>query len=140
MFMHKAKPAHPLVCASAVQGREVCNPRGEDLGDIRELMIDLDTGRVVYAVLSFGGFLSLGDKRFAVPWSALSLDRAKNQFVLNMDQDSLLHVPKFDHDHWPDMTDPAWGVSVADHFTLPAAHRQWRDHFSHHDRHLKDSP
>lgn len=132
MFMHKEKPArHPvapgqgpeasgprLFSASALSGHEVYNRRGEDLGDVRELMIDMDSGCVAYAVLSFGGFLSLGDKRFAVPWAALSLDKTKNRFVLNVEQDSLLHAPAFDSDHWPDMADAAWAKAVGEYYGI----------------------
>src|SRR6266545_4609381 len=60
--------------ASTLTGDSVRNPAGEDLGKIEEIMIDVPTGRVAYAVLSFGGFLGLGDKLFAVPWGNLTLD------------------------------------------------------------------
>lgn len=75
-----------LMSARSLSGNEVYNRRGEDLGDVRDLMIDMDTGCVAYAVLSFGGFLRLGDKRFAVPWAALSLDTLNNHFVLNVER------------------------------------------------------
>lgn len=134
MFLRRVKPAaatgaspmpiepqaQHLMSAHGLSGREVFNRRGEDLGDVRDLMIDMATGRVVYAVLSFGGFLSLGDKRFAVPWAALSLDPAHQRFVLNVERDSLLHAPAFDSDHWPDMDDPVWARSIAAHYGIPA--------------------
>lgn len=108
-----------LMSARSLSGNEVYNRRGEDLGDVRDLMIDMDTGCVAYAVLSFGGFLRLGDKRFAVPWAALSLDTLNNHFVLNVERDSLLHAPAFDSDHWPDMADPVWARTIADHYGVP---------------------
>jgi sporulation protein YlmC with PRC-barrel domain len=62
---------HPRVLsASTLEGDKVTNAEGENLGEVKELMIDLESGRVAYAVLEFGGFLGLGDKLFAVPWEA----------------------------------------------------------------------
>ena len=55
--------------------------RGENLGKIEELMLDLETGRVAYAVLSFGGFLGMGEKLFAVPFEALKLDASREHFT-----------------------------------------------------------
>ncbi len=67
-----------VLSASTIIGDKVLNPAGEQLGIIKELMIDLDEGNVAYAVLSFGGFLGMGDKLFAIPWEALALDTEGN--------------------------------------------------------------
>jgi len=75
-------------------------------------MIDTPTGRVAYAVLSFGGFLGMGDKLFAIPWSRLSLDEDRKVFVLDVDRATLERAPGFDKDNWPDMADRAWGTQV----------------------------
>ena len=75
-------------------------------------MIDLDTGRIAYAVLSFGGFLGMGDKLFAIPWSALTVDKVEKRFILNVDKELLKRAPGFDKDHWPNMADRAWGAQV----------------------------
>lgn len=56
-------------------------------------MIDVETGRVAYAVLSFGGFLGMGDKLFAIPWSALAIDTGEKQFILEVDKKSLKSAP-----------------------------------------------
>jgi sporulation protein YlmC with PRC-barrel domain len=63
---------------------KVVNLSGHDIGKIEELMIDVTTGRVAYAVLSFGGFMGIGNKLFALPWSALTVDEAKKRFVVNV--------------------------------------------------------
>ena len=63
-----------VMSASSLTGDRVVNLAGEDIGKINEIMIDTPTGRIAYAVLSFGGFLGMGDKLFAIPWSRLSLD------------------------------------------------------------------
>ena len=64
-------------------------------------MIDLDDGLIAYAVLSFGGFLGMGDKLFAIPWEALILDTENHAFILDVDKEVLKNAPGFDKDHWP---------------------------------------
>jgi len=72
------------VCsASEIIGQSVVNPEGESLGKINDLAIDGDAGRVAYAVLSFGGFLGMGDKLFAIPWSALERSTEDNRLTLD---------------------------------------------------------
>ena len=66
-------------------------------------MLDTATGKVCYAVLSFGGVLGIGSKLFAVPWNALKLDTEEKHFVLNVDKERLENAPGFDKDNWPDM-------------------------------------
>ena len=101
-----------LMGADTLNGNDVYNEQDEDLGDIKEFMLDLKTGRVSYAVLSFGGFLGMGDKLFAVPWNALKLDTVNNRFVLNVDKERLESAPGFDKDDWPDMSDQSWAQGV----------------------------
>ena len=79
-------------------------------------MIDVDTGQIAYAVLSFGGFLGFGDKLFAIPWNALKLDAANKVFKLNIERKVLKSAPGFDKDNWPDMADSAWGYEIYQHY------------------------
>ena len=74
-------PGPELMGADTLVGNDVYNLQDEDLGDIKEIMLDMRSGKVNYAVLSFGGFLGLGDKLFAVPWDALTLDTKNKRFV-----------------------------------------------------------
>src|SRR5580658_7410643 len=85
-----------VLAADTLSGNKVVNLRKEDLGKIEHLMIDLESGRVAYAVLSFGGFLGMGDKLFAIPWSSLSLDTVEHQFILNVDKELLKAAPGFE--------------------------------------------
>lgn len=101
-------PGPALMGADTLLGNDVYNPAGEDLGDIKEFMIDMASGKVEYAVLSFGGLLGMGDKLFAVPWSALRLDTENKRFTLDVAEEELKNAPGFDKDHWPSMADPAW--------------------------------
>ena len=101
-----------LLPASTIEGTAVQNAAGEDLGEINEIMIDLDQGRIAYAVLSFGGFLGMGNKLFAIPWEALKIASAGDVFILNVPREKLEHAPGFDQDQWPDWADPSWGENI----------------------------
>ena len=105
-----------VLSSSSLGGDNVVNAAGEDLGKIEDLMIEVDGARVAYAVLSFGGFLGMGDKLFAVPWSALSIDPDNKRFVLNVDKSKLEDAPGFDKDHWPDMSDPRFKSDIHDYY------------------------
>jgi len=101
-----------VLSASTLAGDRVINASGEDIGKIDEIMIDTPTGRIAYAVLSFGGFLGMGDKLFAIPWNRLALDEGNKVFRLDVDKDTLKRAPGFDKDHWPDMADRSWGTEI----------------------------
>jgi len=111
-----------VLAADTLTGDKVVNPQKENLGKIEHLMIDLANGRIAYAVLSFGGFLGMGDKLFAIPWSALTVDTVEKQFILNVDKEVLKRAPGFDKDNWPNMADRSWGTKV---FTYYGAKPYW---------------
>jgi sporulation protein YlmC with PRC-barrel domain len=116
MEYDKSTRLRRVLSASTLAGDSVRNSAGEDLGKIEEIMIDIPSGRIAYAVLSFGGFLGIGDKLFAIPWSSLRVDEGDHQFILNVDRQTLESAPGFDKDNWPDMADPAFESSVYGHF------------------------
>ena len=97
-------------------GDSVVSGADEDLGDIKEIMLDMHTGQVAYAVLAFGGFLGMGEKLFAVPWVALTLDTANKRFVLNVEKERLIKAPGFDKNKWPDMADRAWSKEIHSYY------------------------
>ena len=101
-----------MLSAGSLTGNRVRNPAGEDLGKIEELMIDLPSGRLAYAVISFGGFLGIGDKLFAVPWQALTWSETGREFIMHVDRSELEEAPGFDPNQWPDMADPSWSSRV----------------------------
>jgi sporulation protein YlmC with PRC-barrel domain len=90
-----------FLSASTIKGDKVISSTGEDLGKIEELMIDIQNGRVAYAALSFGGFLGLGDKLFAIPWQALTLRVHEHAFLLGIPKETLEKAEGFDKDNWP---------------------------------------
>ena len=105
-----------VLSAGTMSGDKVKNPRGEQLGDIQELMIDIDGGRVAYAVLSFGGILGMGDKLFAIPWSALKLDAEDHCFILDVPKEKLEAASGFNKDSWPNFADRRWGEQLHRHY------------------------
>ena len=105
-------PGPELMGAATLTGNDVVNSSNESLGDIKEFMLDMRTGHVAYAVLSFGGLLGMGDKLFAVPFNALKLDTVNKRFVLNLEKSRLESAPGFDKDAWPNMADASWAKDV----------------------------
>ena len=109
-------PGPEVMAADTLEGDKVLNRRGEDLGTIEDIMIDVQRGRVAYAVMSCGGFLGMGDKLFAIPWNALTLDANRHCFVLDADKERFEKAPGFDKDHWPSMADNSWANQVHDFY------------------------
>jgi sporulation protein YlmC with PRC-barrel domain len=114
-----------VVLASKIIGENVYNRQYEDLGKIHELVIDAKEGRIVYAVLSFGGFMGMGNKLFAMPWSAFEFAKPEKRsfgydeykLMLNVDKEKLKAAPGFDRDaKWPDFADRTWGNSIYNYY------------------------
>ena len=114
-------PGPRLMGADTLIGEDVCNRQDEDLGDIKEIMLDMRTGQVAYAVLSFGGWLGMGDKLFAVPWQSLELDTVNKRFVLDVSKEHLKNAPGFDKDHWPDMASAEFSSRIHGFYGTPAS-------------------
>jgi sporulation protein YlmC with PRC-barrel domain len=115
--------------ASTITGDNVRNLEGDDLGHIEELVIDLDSGRINYAVLSSGGFLGLGNKLFAIPWDMLTVDTDSKEVVIDLSKETLENAPGFDKDNWPDIHD-GLGLATCTAITgatLTGKTFRWRD-------------
>ena len=104
--------------STSIQGTNVINLRGESLGEIQDLMIDPQSGRVTYAVLDFGGFLGIGDKLFAVPLQAFQIDRTNEQFKLDVTKERLENAPGFDKSNWPSTADNTFVDSVYTYYNV----------------------
>lgn len=100
-----------LVRASTVVGSSVKDLAGKDAGKIEDLLLEHD-GDVEYAVVSFGGFLGVGDKLYAVPWNAVIVDRADRTVRIDVKKETLERSPSFTRDKWPDPNDREWGREV----------------------------
>lgn len=102
--------------ASRLIGSEVGNAQGENLGNIKDLIIDVANDRVYYAVLSFGGFMGMGDKLFAVPVSAFRPVGSDDKVVLNVDKARLKGAPGFESKAFPDFDAPQYRTEVDGYF------------------------
>jgi sporulation protein YlmC with PRC-barrel domain len=109
--------------ASKIKGMDVRNNANENLGSIDELVIDMNKHHVKYAALSFGSVFTGGNKLFAVPLSALTLNHANNKtfFVIHVSQDTLKNAPGFEKNQWPNMADPNWAKSIDTFYERTAA-------------------
>lgn len=104
-----------LLTATSVIGDEIENKQGEHLGKIKDIMLDIRYGKVEYVVIEFGGFLGLGEKLFAVPFTALKLNQHKENFVLDVDKAFMEKAPGFDKHHWPETNGHYFGT-LNDHW------------------------
>ncbi len=106
--------------ASGIQGMTVKNDAGQELGTVNDLVIDVQAGQVNYAALSYGGFLGLGDKLFAVPWNAFGCrhdaDSDEYILVLNINEETLKQAPGYDQDKWPNFADPNVSGAITKHY------------------------
>ncbi len=106
--------ARGLERASNVIGADVADPSGAVVGTLTDLAIEDGSDRIVYAVLSFGGFLGMGDKLFALPWSSLTSTAVdgRQTLILDVAKQRLAEAPGFDKHHWPNFADRTWGTDV----------------------------
>jgi sporulation protein YlmC with PRC-barrel domain len=108
-------PNAPLrfLTASSIIGDKVLNPAGEHLGTIKDIMIDLGGGKIEYVVIEFGGFLGLGEKYFALPYSLLKVDATTQTFILDQSKEALKKAPGFDKAHWPETNTHIFDHSIS---------------------------
>lgn len=106
--MNKTTTNLRVLSSSTLERTNVVNTKGESLGSIEEIMLDLDTGRIAYVVVSFGGFLGLGDKLFAFPWEMMRVDMDNERVIMNVDQQRLENAPGFDKNNWPSAPTHEW--------------------------------
>lgn len=110
----RAGPGSSLSEASSFSARTVVDSDGQVLGSVVDLMLDLDRGCVAYAVVGTGGFMGIGERLFAVPWSALRTDG--EQLALQGKRSEFEEAPSFDREHWPHTPGPSWHQRLHDHF------------------------
>ena len=111
-----------LLPLSMLLRETVKNHSGEQLGQVRDVVVDVEAGCIAYAVLSFGGLIGLGKRLIAVPWKALTFDRAEETLYLDISLKQLEQAPAFESDDWPDLSDRRWGRDVHQFFN---AHPYW---------------
>jgi sporulation protein YlmC with PRC-barrel domain len=107
-----------LIAADKVEGTDVYNMQGEKLGVVDDIMIDKVSGKAIYAIMSFGGFLGIGEKYYPLPWSALKYDEARGGYIVNLDKKKLENAPSYDLDEdflWT----PEYGRRVDKYYNAP---------------------
>jgi sporulation protein YlmC with PRC-barrel domain len=109
-------PGPEVMAAATLDGDRVMSSDGHDVGKIKDIMLDIRSGHIAYAVLSTGGFLGIGDKLLAIPWSALTLDTDHKCFVLSLTAERVKNAPGFDKGHWPSMADATWATSIHQYY------------------------
>ncbi|WP_175855732.1 PRC-barrel domain-containing protein [Burkholderia anthina] len=105
-------PGPDVMAAGTLEDDRVLTMDGDDIGKVTNIMLDVRSGRIAYAVVSSGGFPGIGNKRLAVPWNVLTLDIERRCFVLPVPTERVREAPGFDPDDWPTMADPAWGEAL----------------------------
>jgi sporulation protein YlmC with PRC-barrel domain len=105
-----------LIASNKVEGTAVYNRQGERLGSVYNFMVNKRSGQVAYAVLSFGGFLGIGDSYYPLPWKTLTYDTGKGGYVVDLDKDKLQNAPSYTASESPDWTNPAYGRGIDDYY------------------------
>jgi sporulation protein YlmC with PRC-barrel domain len=115
-------PSGKLIAANQVQGTSVYDTKLEKLGSVEDVMIDKESGRIAYAVLSFGGFLGIGDRYYPLPWEKLSYNTEIGGYVVDIDPDVLQGAPSFSDQATASWNDDAWGRNV---YAYYGVHPYW---------------
>ena len=115
----EAKETARLIASDKVEGTNVYRSNGEKIGKIERVMIDKYTGKVAYAVMSFGGFLGLGEDYYPIPWSLLKYNERLGGYELNLTDAQLKGAPKFSRDAAWDWEDSRRAREINDYYKVP---------------------
>ena len=108
-------PNHQLISSEDVEGTNVYDMKATKIGEVDHLMIDKISGRVTYAVMSFGGFLGLGHSHYPIPWGALKYDTKLDGYVTGISEQQLKDAPAFSDNSW---TDRNWEAKTYQHYKV----------------------
>src|SRR3982074_1129237 len=111
-----ARETHTLIGSDKVEGTAVYRSEGNRVGQIERVMIDKLSGKVAYAVMSFGGFMGIGEDYYPLPWSLLTYNPRLDGYEVNISEEQLKGAPKYSqHESW-DWSDRARGQKVYDYY------------------------
>jgi sporulation protein YlmC with PRC-barrel domain len=108
-----------------IAGSKVRNMKGEDLGTIEDVVVDIDRGIILYVVMDVGGFLDIGGKLFPVPWRSFAAFPSEGVFFLDISKDKLKNAPGYDKNSLPDVGDMHWGTKLVDFYEVPRSYRDY---------------
>src|SRR3954466_10971459 len=114
----KVDETHRLIASDKVEGTARYNGRGENRGTVKNFMVDKRSGKAEYAIMSFGGFLGIGDSYHPLPWQSLTYDEVQGGYVVDLDRSRLEGAPSYttrDADRW---SDPTYGRQVNDYYGI----------------------
>ena len=105
-----------LIASNKVEGTAVYNRQNERLGSVYNFMVDKRSGQVEYAVMSFGGFLGIGDSYHPLPWKSLTYDTSQGGYVVDLDKNALQGAPSYSSSEAPDWSDPSYSRRIDDYY------------------------
>lgn len=108
-----------LIASDKVEGTPVYNQAGDRLGTVRNFMVGKRSGKVAYAVMSFGGFLGIGESYHPLPWEVLTYDTSKGGYVVNLSREQLEGAPRYSGSQEPNWSDPGYGRGINDYYGVP---------------------
>ena len=117
--MQHAALSHDTIRATTVKGTDVYNGEGQHLGYIDDIVIGKRNGHAEYAIMSFGGFLGMGEKYHPLPWESLTYDPGLGGYVVNVSRDQLQDAPSYMREEEPDWNDPDYGRRVRGYYGYP---------------------
>ena len=120
--MEKSDETHELICSDKVEGTKVYNQTGDKLGSIDSVMIDKRRGNVAYAVMSFGGFLGLGEQYHPLPWDQLTYNEDEDGYIVNLTKDQLEGAPTIGRDETNRLSNADYGREI---FTYYGSSPYW---------------
>jgi len=107
-----------IISSSTLTGQNIYNLKDENIGEIKDLMINLNNAEIAYAVMSFGGFMGIGNKLFAMPLKAFQFSDNDETIRLDINKETLENAPSFDKDNWPMTADDDFIDSVYSHYGI----------------------
>jgi len=108
-----------LIASDKVEGTAVYNSAGDRLGTVHNFMVGKRSGKVAYAVMSFGGFLGIGESYHPLPWGVLTYDTQKGGYVVNLSREQLEGAPRYSASEAPDWADTAYGRRINEYYGVP---------------------
>lgn len=106
----------PLLRVSEIKGKKLMADDGRDLGRVEEIVYDAGTGRVAFAVVTFGGLAGMGEDKVVVPWTALDVNRDGRLVAVGLDKEKVRSAPRLTSRDWAELRDPAFTSRVYSHY------------------------
>lgn len=117
--MQDISTSHDNIRATKVKGTDVYNAEGEHLGHIDDVVLSKREGRAAYAIMSFGGFLGIGERYHSLPWDSLTYDPERGGYVVSVSRAQLEGAPHYAPGEEPNWNDPRYGAQLTEYYRYP---------------------